>query len=571
MIDENSTTILAITLDDYKNIGALALLRKEKISSVLALDDETIAFAISKHIPFHIYEDFLDEKDLDNICAQVNLYSSRCLENIKEVVKDNIDYSLLDKECFLQMFNELCFSKKIAEYLLADNKNLLVIKRNPSIIFEYLCGDKFANAALTLNSPNIQIIKARSSSLYSLPKGEWDPNIDIHNKVVVVVNSTFEIDRHYEFFQLLNEQFPEKICILSIGRYHGKFDLFPIYSTPIFSNFEKDNSFLPILNYNDERFYFDRTLLPHFKEILQYICSYRWPNIASAFHRFKSLFNTQKPLCIIGTTLNDAESQIALIAAKQLNIKTYAWQHSLAHGTFPYYKADKIFIASKFAYRIAKAAGEKNIFPVKDVDSLVNLYKLSNSKIYWHSNGKYKILILPAACKYYGSSCMLNNFKKINEFAEKILIPPANLREKLDIRFKAHPGFPCQAFYNTTQTDFSQYFFSKDASLIELLNQADCCILLGEYGCAVVHSCMRVPTLFYETNFYLNPTIRNIMKEFPHYYTCIDDIWKEINKLIQNSQYRYEFLERQKGWGNFDQQYPSFVDIIHQDLQANKI
>lgn len=565
MIRSDRNTILALTESDYGGLGVFRLLQNNtRISSILALDLAIVDMALKRNIPFEICEDYLNEDELNEICHRFNYYSSHCLDNIKEVTVDGINYAKLEETHFRYIFNELLFSKSLIEKILSHKKTIITIKERCNRFYESCNSDRFYRAASVFNSNKIRYIIGSADPQWELYQGDWDRDINIQNKIAIVCMD-YDIERHREIIHKLNIQFPNRICILSLGKYTGTFNEVPIYSTPLYRNSVNDGAFLPILAHNKDEYIVDEALFPYFFQLLTHFCQWKWPNMRQAFLRFKELFLAQRPLCVIGAFGYDAESQIPIIAAKQANIATYAWEGALMQGNFPHYFADTIFVSSEKMRQVIESQSRQRTIAVNNYADLSLLYKNIEEPV-WETSKSFKILVLPGICKFNGSPGVLNNLRKIGQQISELLSIPDTLKGKIDIRFKAHPGYHNSTHYTAKNDDSSSHFFSSKLNLLSLLDIADCCVLLGEYGCSVMHASMRVPTFFIDTNFNPERQYCSLMKQFPHYYTQISQIWHEIDHLIHEPEYKKLYLERQKCWMPYDASYPTITEALRTDL-----
>ena len=559
-----------MTSNDFEELPIFSFLyRKKKISKILALDDQAVTIATQKKIPVIIYEEILDDIEIDKIQNLIAKASYDWGDSIS-VKNYEMDWSFLDYECLWPIIQELYFAKAVAQKLINNGKKLLVIERVPFKAPIYWYGkDNFAQAALTLGSQHIEAIQIYSNKREdSINPDRWDKVIDIEGKIVCVLN-TFEIDRNIKILTSLCSTFPNKIAILALGEYRGDFKQAPVFSTPIFCEHSQDESFSSIINHQISEYNLDIDLTPHFKKILTYYCTKRWPAIKAALYRFEKLFSEQRPTIVLGTTLVDAESQIGFIAAQRLNINTLAWGHALSQGRYPFYMSKKTVIVSKYAMSLAKK--DKNLQSELFACRSDYLDILHNpNKETWEDSSKFKIIALPAVCRVKGSSLFLNNIKNITRYIKNLCRIPSDLKEKVHIRFKSHPRYICRAPFDINNLDFELWNFSQDANLLTLLDDADCCLLLGENGCALVHASTRVPTIFCNIApspvFSHFPQYENTLLEFPHLCQNPMDLWGMIRKIIEQKDIRIDMVNAQKDWIKYDSSYPSLEEIITSEL-----
>lgn len=576
MISKKSNVILAMRGHDFEALPIFSFIKKGiKIESILALDDKAIAIALKNKIPFIIYEDFLKEKQLNEAAEKAYHSSWNWANNISEINNMGVDWSKFDHEALFYCIHELYIARCAAQQLKKKGKKLLVIQYSPFNAPVYYYGiDNFAYGASSVSDSVISRIIIHDKTLSGSEENKaddhqsWDDISDITDKIICVLNVA-EIDRCREMLNALCDAFPDRICIFALGRYTGEFSRAPVFSTPSSCPAEGDTSFLPVLDHPNSHYAYDQELLPHLKKILHSYCNYRWPSLKRAICRFKEIFTLYSPACVLGTTLYDAESQLATVAARQAGIPTLSWGHAVAQGMLPVYPAENIIVLCRYAMRSLYLQGNARSHNLIASSSagLDTLYRSSQEK--WKDN-RFKVLVLPASPFYEGTSFLGFSFSKLALYIKCLCRIPEDLASKITLRFKSHPLHSFESIFAYINHDFDQWCFSKDKDLLTLLDQADCCILLGEWGCAFVHSCSRLPTIFCPIPQYFRCPQHDLLeREFPHCCNHPEDIWETVRRVISDKNYAQHMLDAQKAWIKYDSTYPTPEQVL-QNILDNK-
>ena len=573
MLPRNNNVIFAMTGMDFKALSFFSFLRIcVKIESILALDAGAICIASKMNIPFITYEDILSESDLKEIAEKAHFDSWNWANNICEINKIGINWSHFDHEALRFCIHEFYFSRNIAKQLKKKGKRLLVIQRDPFKAPTYYSAfDNFAYGASSVTGAveSRIIISERKGKPkmknISYTLSEHNNIKEIANKIVCFLNPG-EIDRCRALLNSIYNDYKNRIYIITWGRYTGNFSRVPIYSIS-YSYLQNDDScFLQILDHHDHDYNFDQELLPHFRRIMNYYCKHRWPTLKQAIIDFKKIFSIYRPACVVGTTLRDAESQLATIAARQVGIPTLSWGHELAQGSLPAYSAEYITAFSPYAMRsIANASTQKIIACCSQ--GLDRLYPTTKED--WDGD-QFKVIVLPVSPFLEGTSFQRFSFKQIILYLKILCNIPEDIFSKICLRFKSHPSFSFDPFFEYLGFDFKKWSFPNDRDLLKLLDQADCCILLGECGCALIHSCSRVPTIFCPIPFYyMEHSNKLTQNEFPHRCNQPEDIWNIIRRIMEDKCYVQKMIDEQKDWIKYDSTYPPLNQILRNILNNN--
>lgn len=99
--------------------------------------------------------------------------------------------------------------------------------------------------------------------------------------------------------------------------------------------------------------------------------------------------------------------------------------------------------------------------------------------------------------------------------------------------------------------------------MTSLIQSADICILLGEIGCALLHTSKSLPTLLvtYAMTypFYtVNGDIDHTVTDYPNKADKPKDIWPWIEKVTTDELYRKEMLEKQEKFHYIDENTMTF-------------
>lgn len=551
--------ILALTGKDWKSLSRYKLYRfNKKFKAILALDDVAVFMAYECKIPFMTIEKFMEPFKISEICYKAHHLSKTWFKDLAQLyIKEGVNWAQIDQESLRFFWNEALIAAEFMKIIQKIEQKLVVVTRTPyTPAAYYYAEDTFGRICLSSQSPLVFEIK--SSGLYQQPKfipmPSWT-NLGLENikdAYICVINPA-EINRSRDILMDLENKYANNFIVLTIGPYNGAKFSFPIISLPI-SLYNCNNDQIFSTAWHEIQEYdldIPKFIYPYVYQTMHYYHSRRWPSLIKIFLQFQKLFSLHRPRCVMGTDLVDAESQLAAVAANSLGIPTFAWGHALVNNfdRWQPYCSKKILVPTRYAYEAAKLAKipENRIVNVRNInrDTLYDQHVIS-----WPIRTKsdeIRILILPYINRISGTSYICSNLQTHTTIVNFLCNPPPKIKDKIIIRFKCHPQVHTYSPFILNGINGSEYLFPSNASLQPLLDECDICILLGEIGCALVHSSKRVPTIFIPDDaklfhLYSQQAIEYI---YPLIIRNYKETWNYIEKIINDPYFTENMMKKQ--------------------------
>lgn len=240
-----------------------------------------------------------------------------------------------------------------------------------------------------------------------------------------------------------------------------------------------------------------RTLDFHFK----FYCATRWPMLDRQLDYWRKLWTTARPAGVIVSGLADSESQLPAQAAKSLSIPTF----SIPHGAgFTRQEdrvaADHVLFDLGIQQAIYQESGVEpsRLIPVRDV-TVVGEYPSSRSDRP-KSSAAFKILVVTHPIGMRGCIAPNTGPRAQLRALRALSCVPSDLLGRIEVSIKVNPNpaFADLELFHSSEPRRVTKLHPVDASLEQLLPDADLVIALNYCGGALVHAIRaHKPILFF--------------------------------------------------------------------------
>lgn len=577
-IQKGAKTIIALRGHDWNRIHIKDIRRlQKKIGAVLALDDGAIVHALKHNIDVLLLEDFLEHSELVNINKQaIDIVSSWHIELKDTHTFDNINFAEVTSHTLMDIWQQILSAyacakiineKKIHVILIKEEDDTIPLLSMKNEIFCKVC-------SLVLNSYNIIILKNPKKTIYTVKNNYFSLKSPIDNKPLVTL-ANFDIDRAHILLSKL-KYICNDVSIISIttcfgamAKKHKDLNEIIINDPYEFDDNTYLNAFtLAFKSFKENINFLPKELHSFLFQIFKYYYTKYYPELLSKYFAYKELFIKHKPLCVFGNDVGITEALLPIFAANTLGIPTFIWGHALLQPCSYYLPPLSTLIlhtAQGLRSAMAHNFPRERCLLVKDQNELDILYKVNPCS--WNTKkDKIKILVLPAVAKVFiNTSVYFGNYYRKLENIKILCSPPKHLN--VDIKFKEHPGFPdlgMQYFLNKNQ---KKMFFPANDNLSYLLQSADICILLGEVGCALIHTSKLMPTLLV-THTMTGIATFSHASDYPNIVDSPEDIWPWIEKVISSSSYRNKMMKKQQDFHYIDEKTMTFEQTLEKEIKC---
>jgi len=306
----------------------------------------------------------------------------------------------------------------------------------------------------------------------------------------------------------------------------------------------------------------------------EYYYSIRWPSLSHWAEWWNSVLRQKGIISVIGSTLEDLESQIPLLVAHKYGIKTIGLPHSYVFKLLNKYDlyAINTFIAPSNIEKDIMA----NMYPEVEYicSSIINLDNEYNmDKIIPINN----LTILCITGQTIGTNTSTVPYISQNKQIEA-LKEIWDLKESLDcdVLFKEHPSCSEFSLYKLAGVNIDTHLLPLDMDLFSLVSEKTIIIMLNYLGAPAFHAIkMNIPVVIIGNTKIINHGIT------ANYYDCISPPFSEINglvfssvedaaatinKLVNSEEFRSEVLKQQQLFFNRYMVTDNNVDIVRDAL-----
>lgn len=593
-IQKGAKTIIALRGCDWNRIHIKDIRRlQRKIGAVLALDDFALAHAVKHGIDVLLLEDFIEHSELVDIEKQIYKLINSWGHKLANVYTfDNINFAEVDRRGLNEFWNQVVSAyicaKKINEkklhVILIDEDENTPLNLGRSEIFCKVC-------SLITDSYSTIILKNHKKYTCTIKEYTFSLNTPIDNKPVAVL-ANYELKRDEKLLAKL-KHIHSGLNIICSSIYDNQEDMNAdneLNGIPIYNIYEHDASAdvnFAIPSFNDVKSiigFLPEELHTFIYQALEFYFTKYYPSLLCRYYAYKNLFIKHRPLCVFGVDeATNAENAIPLLAANALDIPTFSWGHALTQSYKFYNRYVSTYIihtAQGMRNAVANNIPKNKLLLIKDQGELNILYKVE--PYFWNAHKDViKILVLPSPIKVFGTSIGYTNSCRQMEVVKILCSPPKHLA--IDLKFKEHPGFDSPSIYPLLNIDRKKWAIPASANLLDIMNNVDICILLGEIGCALLHISKLVPTLFITyavtlpykiTNEYPNKkvfTYDQAINDFPNKIDNPKDIWTWIEKVLTDESYKKTIMEKQQQFHYIDENTITFEQAMEEKLSHLQI
>jgi hypothetical protein len=554
---EKRRRVLAATGKDLRDFLA-KFTSDVSIESLLALDDDAAVQAHHLSIPYCFIEDFFEPGELKTIIMKALDFSRTWFEpHINDYTKNFVVWPQIDQNCLRWFWRESFAAKAVLDILCAQEEEIIALYCRPQLPVQYYyASDVFGRTLHAMQYKrgrgipvNRGVWRAPGTASHPLPQ-----SLAKLKGVMVCVLNPAEIQRSREMIRALSERYTGTVLIVALGHFsepsYMGIPVLQLGPPPVPPGDETFSSAWKTLQANPLPL--PRGLAKSAMQCLEWYHFYRWPMLQIWLETLRDFFETTQPACVFGTDLDDAESQLPFVAARQAGIPSLAWGHALVtdfRAWLPYF-ADKVMVATEFGIRSAEAAGVPSVraIPVSGMDR-EDIYPTCETS--WPArkyDNELRVLVLPMPVFIGDTSIILGSVRAAARFIQNLAAPPNDLAPYLHIRIKEHPTFKDFSPFLLANIDYESITFPSQSSLIPLLDESDICISLGYYGCGLIHASKRVPTilLIEDTLINVEKGSQQAVSNYPLACNNFNEVWSIIRKILNDKKFCEYIIEKQK-------------------------
>ncbi|WP_346667044.1 hypothetical protein [uncultured Desulfovibrio sp.] len=557
--DEGCT--LALTARDWHDLRPEILLEHGKpVREILALDDNTAWYAHCCDIPVILAEDVLPRNQLASLLREADRLSRDWFAPLAHLYRiDGICWPDVDSGCLRWFWEEILLAEALANSLSQKGRNVLAIVRTPYVAPEHYYGiDNFGRALLALD-PGRDIITLDGPCGPMACTGQADPVIgnlvgspfdpfaaaDIENAVVCALPPS-DVGRFTPALFRTERRLKQNIAVLTSGGSHERRP-FPVHIVPPPPAIRDDSLFHTAWQKFQEMSLGKRERLrPVITDCLRQYHEVRWPLLLHWAERFRLLFSTFRPACVLGTDLYEAESRIPLLAARKLGIPTAAFGHAELSPCTSWKAeyADRLLLSNTYSVRCAHNAGipSQHIVNIEPIDRANDQERTPPPWPPKTDADEVRLLVLLPPVRLRNTASLSADTRVLDRLIREIMAPPASDR-RFTVRFWRHPV--CSDSYSLAAAGLDDAPTHTDLSL---LPAADICISFGEGGVPLLQASGQVPTiLVLEDALALRAdSYGEVLRAYPTVCRTTEELWPQIFRLAEDSALRTEVMQQQR-------------------------
>lgn len=527
-----------VDLDGYPD-GFLERLYKDGYT-LLSLDSKAIELASLSKIPYTVINDWLDTQSMLSI--QKNAWyceNNWFMKARKDFISSGVCWPEFDHFAMNKFWLDVISSLQLAEVFRKQNiDELLIINQNEQIPVLYFVQGSVCKKLWEKELPDCINFLESKQKTNNIQKDDVSIDIDpashlysapeiLTDKIAFFASET-ELSRSNNAMLDLLTTFPEKIVIIpneipyeQIYHYKNKWSV-PIIPVELSHCHDGQLSKKFSKGYQKTRSVSEEDMWEKSLNALNfhflYYCQHRWPLLDNIYTSYLNLFSKNQPKVIIGSRVFRTEWQLPILAAQHCGIKSISIPHSVV-GNTPVINVPQTLQELKFDYHLYPKPISKKILNLfcsihegkyiackncTDINSY-NPRKIEPE----YSQNSLKILVLFSPTSYYiyprtKSRLIYPSFKNPRTQMTAIRIlnsPPEDIKEKLSIKFKVHPGFSELELFNATGENTSEKLLPIDSELNSILNETDLVIGVNYYGSALFHALESItPFIFFNND-----------------------------------------------------------------------
>lgn len=316
-----------------------------------------------------------------------------------------------------------------------------------------------------------------------------------------------------------------------------------------------------------------------------FACRVRWPVLQSAKDWWLQIWRQLRPAALLVSGLEDAEAQVATLAANQLGLPTIAIPHGdiytrrtrLAAGYCLFSNELTRQALSWYADHTSLLLPCRGLLPAAEyptTDAALESHGLNRSAHTNHSHTACRLRVLVIVNPMGVASCLAPYVYLPDQIQllRDLVHVPLEWKDKITIDFKVHPGKPFSGIEVVEHAvgGATGQILPVNTSISEVLSKYDLFVLLNGYG-SVVKPVLRAgrPLVLlwkdakigqigpYELGGLLTQNLLRI--------TSVEDLWVIVRRFVEEPAFAEQMRERARAFARDyldDSQYPSLAEVV---------
>lgn len=582
---------------------------------LLPLDSRALLWVSKANLSYTIIDDWISSEERLNAIENATQCGKKWYEfGRHEFTQEGICWPDYDREAMYFFWIEICLANAIAQKIKEKyiQTVVLIISLNESVQIYYDSVHICKTFWKTDLNPTISISKNISITHYL--KLYFKKNVlqikdimkrydyiffpevspkDLSNKVIFVINPG-EFYRFRHVILRLSEKFQDRLLIITLNSSRSEaYKISKEVSVPVFCEprmlpikKELKQKFLQgyqkcIQNSNDSLW--EKTLV-YLQNHFKYYCENRWPELDAKYRTWLELMETGTPAAVIVSSLADSESQIPAEAAKRRGILTFSIPHGGVESYNNFTASDILLVSARTQQMVWAKNGvdTHRLMCCRNLianDEYLATQTMTSNPILCKNN-LIKILII------LGRTGRPDFIPDISLSAQSTALeilsnPPEDLRGKIDIKLKVHPGFPDLEFIEFMNNNLISNVLPIEFPLNPALQWADIIVVLNTTTTAIIHAVKaKKPIIFLYTDVlilnekFLDAATAKIFSQAGTVVSGSKEFWTLIYKFSAESMVRTKMQEASR---NFylhyldDSSYPYIDEIIQKEIDNKNL
>lgn len=304
----------------------------------------------------------------------------------------------------------------------------------------------------------------------------------------------------------------------------------------------------------------------------EYYCRHRWPSLHGQYQAWQRLWEDSRPSVVIVSNLMDAESQLPAQAAHTQGIPSF----SVPHGAglvraWDAIAAERVLYdvkAHRFVYS-KSGIPDARLVPCRGLLTQDEYVTQSQT---WEVKDPARKRVLALTDPLCQPGCLASTVGESAQIAALRVLSmcPRDLEDRLDVKFKVHPGWSDTGLFDAAGVDFKTAVFPPATRLEPLLVSVDIVIAVNYCGGGLVHALRAgTPVIL----FWLDPLLgaKSNVSHADVFLSCgplarsAGELWDLIRRFVNEP----EFAERLSGQAEVfrsefldDSGYSVLADVI---------
>lgn len=225
-----------------------------------------------------------------------------------------------------------------------------------------------------------------------------------------------------------------------------------------------------------------------FNFYFDYLSKVRWPGLVNDLASWSTLIEKYSPDLVFISSLDEAESQLSGLAAKQQGIPTVALPHGglqiRGGAIYSDYSLCEHGVQERIWIRSGIAGGS-----IIKCDGLIpeDEYPTEDNRPYWEY-GVLRVLVLTNPIGFDNCVAPLIDPRKQLTAIKIVGSIPPDLIHQVNLRIKLHPKFQNRELYKVIDERLLDSIVPSESQLSSLLAESDVIVSLNYFGTALIHS-----------------------------------------------------------------------------------